>query len=60
MISKIKQILENEEAMKNLVKLLGTHDLETDIEFDNHKIEVEGVSVTLNGKINVKTRHKAD
>ncbi len=60
MISKIKQLIENEEAMKNLVKLLGTHDLETDVEFKDHEIVVEGVSVMLNGKINVKTRHKAD
>lgn len=58
MMLKIKQLLENEEAMKNLTKLLGSHDLETDIELDSHKIEVEGVSMTLNGKINVKTRPK--
>lgn len=60
MISRIKKLLENDEAMCNLTKLLGTHDLESDIEFDNHKIVVRGVSLTLNGKINVKTKHKVD
>ncbi|MCK5594052.1 MAG: hypothetical protein KAI18_02300 [Candidatus Aenigmarchaeota archaeon] len=60
MISKIQKLLENEEAMKNIAKLLGTHDLESDIEFDNHEIVAGGVSLTLNGKINVKTRHNGD
>ena len=61
MISKIQKLLENDEAMKNIAKLLGTHDLESDIEFEDHEIVVEGVSLTLNGRINVKTRHnKAD
>ncbi|MBW6462199.1 MAG: hypothetical protein K0B07_04085 [DPANN group archaeon] len=57
MISKIQKLIENEEAMGNIIKLLGTHDLESDIEFDNHEIVIEGVSLTLNGKINVKIRH---
>ena len=55
MILKIQKLLENEEAMRNIAKLLGTHDLESDIEFEDHEIVVEGVSLTLNGRINVKT-----
>ena len=57
MISKIQKLLENKEAMGNLAKLLGTHDLETDLEFDNQEIVIDGFSVILNGKINVKSRH---
>ncbi len=53
---KVKKLLENEEAMKNIEKLLSSHDMETDVEFDNHEIVVEGVSLLLNGKINIKTR----
>lgn len=60
MISKIQKLLENDEAMKNIAKLLGTHDLESDIEFDNHEIVARGVSLTLNGRINVKTKHNRD
>ncbi|MEA3230105.1 MAG: hypothetical protein U9P44_04265 [archaeon] len=59
-ISKLKALFENEEALSNIVKLLSSHNLESDIEFDDHEIVVDGVSFRLNGKINVKTRHKAE